>query len=236
VAYVTEKHLQSRYPPNPRAFTTHYSSADLSDEAFVSRPRLHQKKTGPHRLVAVGSMAQRYKNYDVLMGAVRECVAAGSDLILTIVGEGKHGGELERLSSSLALDDRVVFTGELPGSEAVRRVLANADLFVHPSRAEGLPRVVIEAMAQGLPCIASTIGGTPELLPSEDMVAPGDVEALSAKIREVLSDPGRMDRMSDRNLAKARQYHQHVLQERRNQLYRYVRKCTEEHRRGRDRN
>jgi glycosyltransferase involved in cell wall biosynthesis len=228
VAYVTERHLQRRYPPNSRAFTTHYSSADLTRTAYAFAPRRHGAKTGPFRLVAVGSMEQRYKGHDVLIEAVRECVAAGTDLTLTLVGDGKHRPELESLATSLAVDGRVTFTGELPGEEAVRRVLADSDLFVHASRAEGLPRVVIEAMAQAMPCVASTVGGTPELLLAEDMVAPGDVTGLAKKIRAVHGDPGRMDRMSERNLTRARRYHRLLLQAKRDAFFRYVRRCTEE--------
>ena len=232
VAYVTERHLQRRYPPNPRAFTTHYSSADLTEAAYAAAPRRHQAKTGPFRLVAVGSMEQRYKGYDVLVEAVRECVAAGSDLTLTLVGDGKHRPEFESLAVGLSANGRVTFTGELPGDEAVRRVLADSDLFVHPSRAEGLPRVVIEAMAQALPCVASTAGGTSELLPAEDMVAPGDKTGLAERIRAVQRDPARMDRMSERNLTRARQYHRLVLQARRDAFFRHVRRCTEEYASG----
>jgi glycosyltransferase involved in cell wall biosynthesis len=173
-------------------------------------------------------MEQRYKGYDVLIEAVRECVASGSDLTLTLVGDGKHRPELESLAAGLSVNGRVTFTGELPGDEAVRLVLADSDLFVHPSRAEGLPRVVIEAMAQALPCVASTVGGTPELLLAEDMVAPGDVMGLAEMIRAVQRDPARMDRMSERNLTRARQYHRLVLQARRDAFFRYVRCRTEE--------
>ena len=235
VAYVTEHHLQRRYPPNPRAFTTHYSSADLPDAVFAVAPRRYERQTVPCRLVAVGAMAQRYKAYDVLLRAARQCVEEGLDLTLTLVGDGRHRLELEALAATLSLGGRVTFAGELPGEEAVRRVLAESDVFVHPSKAEGLPRVVIEAMAQGLPCIASTVGGTPELLPAEDMVAPGDTEGLATRIQAVLGDPERMTKMSERNLAKAREYHQNVLRERRAVLFRHVRRCTEEYARRRAR-
>jgi glycosyltransferase involved in cell wall biosynthesis len=228
VAYVTECHLQRRYPPNPNAFTTCYSSADLTEAAYAAGPRRPEAHTGPFRLVAVGSMEQRYKGYDVLIEAVRECVAAGSDLTLTLVGDGKHRPELESQAAGLSVSSRATFTGELAGAEVVRQVLADSDLFVHPSRAEGLPRVVIEAMAQALPCVASTAGGTSELLPAEDMVAPGDATELAEKIRAVLKDPARMARMSGRNLIKARQYHRLVLQARRDAFFRHVRHCTEE--------
>jgi hypothetical protein len=228
VAYVTELYLQRRYPPGPCAFTTHYSSADLTDEAFAASPPCFSAGTEPCRLVAVGTMEQRYKGQDVLLHAVRRCVEAGTDLTLVLVGDGRHRPELEALSDVLGLSGRVTFAGELPGAEAVRRVLAGSRLFVHPSRAEGLPRVVIEAMAQALPCIATTVGGTPELLPPDDMVPPGDAAALAWKICSVLADRERLSRMSQRNLARAREYHRSLLQSRREELFHRVRLCTEE--------
>ena len=102
-----------------------------------------------------------------------------------------------------------------------------ADLFVLPSYQEGLPRAMVEAMARSLPCIGSTVGGIPELLQPEDMVPPGDAVALANKIREVVTDRDRMARMSARNLEKAKDYRNEVLQERRNEFYRYVREQTE---------
>jgi glycosyltransferase involved in cell wall biosynthesis len=86
---------------------------------------------------------------------------------------------------------------------------------------------MVEAMARALPCIGSTVGGIPELLPAEDIVPPGDVVALATKIREVVTNPERMARMSARNLEKAHNYQDNVLREKRNAFYRYVRERTE---------
>jgi glycosyltransferase involved in cell wall biosynthesis len=109
----------------------------------------------------------------------------------------------------------------------VRAALDHADLFVLPSRTEGLPRAMIEAMARALPCIGSTVGGIPELLPPEDLVPPGDAAALARKIREVVCDPDRMARMSARNLEQARQYREDALSGRRIAFYQRVREVTE---------
>jgi glycosyltransferase involved in cell wall biosynthesis len=115
----------------------------------------------------------------------------------------------------------------LPAGQAVRDELDAADLFVLPSRTEGLPRAMIEAMARGLPSLGSTVGGIPELLPPEDMVPPGDVTALARKIREVIVTPNRMQAMSERNLAKAQEYHADILQKRRHEFYSRIRRVTE---------
>jgi glycosyltransferase involved in cell wall biosynthesis len=109
----------------------------------------------------------------------------------------------------------------------VRAELDAADLFALPSRQEGLPRAMVEAMARGLPCLGSTVGGIPELLPAEDMVPPGDARALARKIREMVTAPGRMALMSARNLEKARGYREEALAGRRQAFYRHVREMTE---------
>jgi glycosyltransferase involved in cell wall biosynthesis len=150
------------------------------------------------------------------------------DLELTIVGGGQHLREMEARAAALGIGSLVHFTGNLATGQAVRAELDRADLFTLPSRQEGLPRAMIEAMARGLPAIGSTVGGIPELLPADDLFPPNDVPALAAKIREVLGDPERMARASARNLAKAREYSQEVLTPRRQALYTHVRTRTEE--------
>jgi len=223
VAYVTEHVLQRVYPPSSQAFVTHYSSISLPDKYIADKPR---EVKGPGiRIVAVGSMARKYKRFDILIEAVRRCLAAGLDLQLTLIGDGRYRAFLEAMARDLG--SRVTFVGELPGSDAVRERLLEADLFVLPSANEGLPRALIEAMAVGLPCIGTTVGGVPELLPAEDMVPPGDVEALAAKIYEVAVNPARMKEMSARNLKTARKYADSEIGKRRQAMYRYLREYTE---------
>ncbi len=231
-AYVTQSALQRRYPPDPNAFSTHYSSVELPDGAFATVSRPPRKEIGTFTLICVGTLSQLYKAQDVLINAVAVDLKEGLDLKLVLVGDGKHRGELEMQTKKLGLEERVCFRGRLTSSESVRAELAQADLFVLPSRSEGLPRAVIEAMAQALPCIASTVGGIPELLPPEDMVPPENVTALAAKIREVVTNPERMARMSARNLEKAKDYREETLRDRRNDFYRYLRDQTKAWRQG----
>jgi glycosyltransferase involved in cell wall biosynthesis len=223
-AYVTKEALQQRYPcPN---FSVGVSDVDLPERALVYSSRL-PRQGGTFNLIFVGTMAQLYKAPDVLINAVAACVQEGIELKLTLIGDGKHRSELEARAKSLGLGERVSFLGQLSGGDAVMAQLDIADLFVLPSHQEGLPRAMVEAMARALPCIGSTVGGIPELLPPEDMVPSGDVAALARKIREVVTDPDRMARMSARNLEKATEYTDEVLREQRNEFYRYVREMTE---------
>jgi len=224
-AYVTQQSLQQRYPcPH---YSVGISDVDLTEETLKISPRPIRQLPSSWTLIFIGSLAQLYKAPDVLINSVATCVQGGLDLKLVIVGDGKHRGELEHQAKVLGLEDRVCFLGQLPSGDAVYKELDQADLFILPSRSEGLPRAMIEAMARALPCIGSTVGGIPELLAAEDMVPPGDVAALANKIQEVVTDPERMAKMSARNLQKAQEYTNKVLQAQRIAFYQYVREQTE---------
>src|SRR6202042_2877537 len=98
------------------------------------------------------------------------------------------------------IEAQVEFVGSVTAGEPVRHELDQADLFILPSRAEGVPRAMLEAMARGLPCIGSSIGGIPELLHKEDLVPADDPAALAKVIATVFADQSRLARMSARNL------------------------------------
>ena len=222
VSYVTARALQHRYPPAPTAFSTHYSSVELPDYAFLSSPRSFQDMGRKVRLITVSMLGHLYKSPDVLIDALSICTRANLNLDLTVVGEGRYRTKLMHQAMALGLTDRVHFRGLLPAGDVVRAQLDQAHLFILPSRQEGLPRALIEAMARALPCIGSTVGGIPELLRPEDMVPPGDAVALAHKIQEVLGSIERMARMSARNLEKSREYRESLLRERRSSFYRHV--------------
>jgi glycosyltransferase involved in cell wall biosynthesis len=227
VSYVTRAALQHRYPPAESAFSTYYSDVELPDAAFAPTSRGYQKEQTRFILIHVGTMSQLYKAQDVLIDAIAICLQEGLDLKLTLVGDGQYRTALEAQVQRLGLDSRVSFQGQLASGAAVRSQLQQSDLFVLPSHQEGLPRAMVEAMAQGLPCIGSTVGGIPELLPMEDMVPPGDAIALAQKIREIVTCPERMVQQSARNLEKAHEYQEEHLVERRLAFYRSVRDQTE---------
>ena len=173
-------------------------------------------------------MLRLYKAQDVLIEAIGICRNKKLNIKLVLVGDGDMRPILEKKVEELRLTDSVEFTGELLFGDAVRAQLDKADIFVLPSRQEGLPRAMIEAMARGLPCIGATIGGIPELLPPEDMVPPNDAGILADRIIEVLSDAERMERMSARNLGIAKEYQQDVLIHRKIELLRCLKTKTEE--------
>lgn len=225
-AYVTAAALQQRYPPAPDAFSTYYSSIVLTDDCFAPLPRPFNSAANGRTLVFVGTLDNLSKGVDTLIAALGRCAAAGLNLNALIVGGGKYRASLVEMAAQAGVGDRVHFCGWQPAGAGVRNQLDRGDLFVLPSRQEGLSRATLEAMARALPCIATTVGGTGEILPAEDLVAPNDPVALAQKIREVVSDPARMARMSARNLATARAYHEQELSRRWTALYRHLREVT----------
>jgi len=223
-AYVTQDALQRRYPcPN---LSIGASDVELPEEAFVQQARSILRGKHSFSIVTVGTLAHLYKAADVLLDAIAICLGRGLDVNLTIVGDGRHRLQLEAQAKRLRIQDRVRFVGTVPAGLAVRSILDSADLFCLPSRADGLPRALLEAMARALPCLGSRVGGVPELLVPEDMVHPGDALALASKIQEVLTHPERMAKMSERNLAKAQQYREPELLSRRLEFYNVVKDKT----------
>jgi glycosyltransferase involved in cell wall biosynthesis len=227
IHYVTESALQERYPAAPNAYTIAFPNA-LIDSAFADVAILQERfrRFGPNRAIRIGfigSLAQMYKGPDVLLCASSLCRARGRHFELVMVGDGRYAEQMNGLAKRLGVEDRTQFVPRLPSGEPVFDFLNSIDLFVMPSRAEGLPRALVEAMARGCPCIGSNIGGIPELLAPEDLVPPNNPEALAQKILEVTANPERMKAMSERNLARAKQFDPEVLRDARLAFYRYVR-------------
>src|SRR5262249_2479168 len=152
---------------------------------------------------------------------------------LDLIGDGKHRTEMERLAADLGLGGRVRFLGQAPPGQPIREYLDRADLFVLPSRSEGLPRAMVEAMARSLPCLGSNARGLPELLAPEDLVPAGNWRALAHKIREVLSSPERLQAMAVRNLDRSREYSAERLAGRRRAFLDQIRRSTAEWAAGR---
>jgi len=227
--YITQSYLQRLYPSY--CWSISCSDVTLPEEAIISeaeqmkRIRLIKEAVNGHksfRICHAGTMAALYKAQDVLIEAVSICLGRGLNMELTLLGDGKYRKYFENKARELRIADNVIFLGQLPPGQAVRNQLDRADIFVLPSLTEGQGMVLIEAMARGLPCVASDVGGIPELLDAEDLVPPGDAQSLAKKIEEVVGDFERLKRMSLRNLKKAREYSETELSSRRVEFYKRV--------------
>lgn len=219
VSYVTEQALQARYPAKPGAYTIGASTIDLSPDHFASH---HKAPSSLRNFVYVGTLETLQKGPDTLIKAFAKFYQRYPDATLTLVGDGRERSELERLIKELGVSQAVTITGTVVAGDPVREKLDAADMFVLPSRGEGLPRSMIEAMARGLPCIGTHIGGIAELLPENLRVAPGDELALSQLMLSLAQRPQQLKEMAKRNLSIALKYLASNLQPRRKKFYEEV--------------
>jgi glycosyltransferase involved in cell wall biosynthesis len=151
------------------------------------------------RIAFVGSHWQ-IKGLDVLLGAVYRLVAGGLDVTLAVAGEDRSpgAGRMRRMCERLALGDRVRFAGRL-GRGELAALLWHSDVLALPSRQEAFGVAALEALAAGVPVVASRVGGLPEIVrDGRDgvLVEAEDPAALAGAIAEVLGDDRRRREMA----------------------------------------
>jgi glycosyltransferase involved in cell wall biosynthesis len=163
------------------------------------------------KLVMAVARLSLEKGIDVLLKAWAEVSALHPVLKLIIAGQGPLGSSLKELRQDLRLADSVEFVGSIPNLSEQWR---NADLFVLPSRTEGLSNALLEAMSYGLPCIATNVGGNFELIAEDEqkkimpgkfiigrnglLVNPDDVEGLSEAILYLIGNELERQEMGNR--------------------------------------
>jgi colanic acid/amylovoran biosynthesis glycosyltransferase len=191
-----------------RSAPIHLVRYGIEPSAYPFRAReLHAN--GPVRTLCVASL-QTYKGHAVLLTALARGGGRLRRIELDLVGSGELRQELERLAERLGLAARIRFLGARTENQVIEH-LDQADLFVLPSivdsegSMEGLPNVLIEALACGLPVVTTRLSGIPELVidgVTGALATPGDPDALAAALERVLDDPGAARRWAEAGRAK----------------------------------
>jgi len=159
----------------------------VDPEAFSPRPF----RANPQRLniLCVGRLAP-VKAQHILIGAIDSLRRDCPSVQLHLVGGGPDRQALEAEAQARLLGDTVIFHGFTP-QDKLDELYRNADIFALPSFAEGVPGVLMEAMAMGIPCVSTWITGIPELIRNGVdgfLVAPSDVGAFADAIRKLIED------------------------------------------------
>ena len=159
------------------------------DPAVYDRPAVPASEGCGPRLLFVGRLAA-VKGLPMLLDAAAALAAEHPGLRLTIVGDGPDRAWLEARAAELGIGAQVVFTGYRSQAE-VADALTETDVFVLPSFAEGVPVVLMEAMAARVPVVATRVAGVAELVEdgvSGHLVPPGDAETLTGALRRIMGD------------------------------------------------
>jgi glycosyltransferase involved in cell wall biosynthesis len=159
--------------------------------ADIDRPRVRAQlgfRADDHVMTMVGTF-KRQKGHRHLVEALAQLAGEHPELHLLFVGDGELMPVIDAQVRDAGLTERVHFLGSRRDVDAI---LAASDTFVLPSLWEGLSVALVEAMASGLPIVATDVSGTNEVMVDDStgrLVPPGDAEALAAAIRDVLADP-----------------------------------------------
>lgn len=219
--YVTEHYLQKIYPTSLGATISHASNVELPEfDQTVLNQHVEILTQSKNKLKygMIGNLDVHYKGYDIALKALAIAKDKIPDFELHFVGAGE-GKAVKQLAKELNLDNHLVFNGKLPSGDSVFKYLDSLDVYLHPSRTEGLPRALIEAMGRGCPCLASTAGGIPELLNKQYLHNPGDYKTLSKQILELLNSKEKQQKAATTNFNKAKDYTVEVLTQRRNEFW-----------------
>ena len=217
VAYVTKKSLQQRYPLHNGQLTASYSSADIPDSFFCGQR--NYTKRNEYIISHVASIVKNNAkgNKEVVDVAVR-LREKGISVKLIFVGKGPFMEWIATYAEQNDFRDKVEFAGEV-NQQKLLEILNMSDLMLFPSKSEGLPRVIIEAMATGLPCVASNVGGIPELLPANDIYAPTDVEGMASRVHQILKKSDVYEKESELMVINSAEYKKDILQAKRIAFY-----------------
>jgi glycosyltransferase involved in cell wall biosynthesis len=224
LSYVTQYSLQERYPPNPSAFDTHYSSIQLDQSDFNKRVKYSLSR--PMKIVCIGNLTQPYKGCDFMLEALAQLQKQQLNCHVTWVGGGYLLTEMQQLAKQLGVDSHVEFLGNLASRELIRKQLDQADVFILTSRQEGLPRVLIESMARALVCIATNVGGVKELI-SKDLIIERDNKHQLVEVIERVSQISSQQLLdiATTNYNKALEYKEQSLSKRRQAMYQHLKEA-----------
>ena len=181
------RHLRARFPRAVQRLHLVRNGLELERFPYLPRPEMRQAP----QVLAVGRLVEK-KGFALLIDAIAALREAGTEMTASIVGDGPLREELAARIAEHGLEDRVELLGPRT-QEEVRALLQEADLFAAPfviaedGNADGLPTVLLEAMASGIPCIAADVTAVGEVIRTGEtggLIPCDDAPALAAALRE----------------------------------------------------
>jgi len=226
VSYVTSNYLQQKYPSysikyseDDKHFDCHYSSVKLEDYNYVKKDWNKNDIPKEFKIIHIGYMDSNRKGHKILIKSIKNVIQQGYSIKAIFIGDGKMKEEFIELADNLNIKNKINFFGATNNKKLIVDFLKKSHLFVLPSKSEGLPRVIIEAMAASTPCIASNADGIPELVDDEFIIESNLPKDYANKIIELINNWPKMIEVSRSNYKKSLEFHKDKLKNKRNSFY-----------------
>lgn len=217
--YVSKEFLQRRYPSKGNTLGCSDVSLASLDESVLEHRINKINQMLEDKPVVIGTAAAvnvRYKGQEYVIKAISQLNREGFNFEYHLAGGGDDSA-LKSVAQKYNVSDKVKFLGTLPHKE-VFGYLDNLDIYIQPSKLEGLPRALIEAMSRGCPSLGSKTGGIPELLNQDFIFDVGSVDKICELLRKM--DKSIILKEAKRSFEKAKEYDKYLLDKKREAFYR----------------
>jgi len=218
--YVTEKFLQKRYPCN--GLTEHASNVCIEKvpncilESRMDKIESYTKET-PINLVTTAAVSVRYKGQEYVIRALRKLnKELGFNYHYYMIGAGDQLF-LKNVAKQAGVEEYIHFMGALP-HDKVTETLDKMDIYIQPSKQEGLPRALIEGMSRALPAVGTRVAGIPELLTDDYLVKKASVNDIVDVLSQRMNKEN-MKLQARNNFAKASGYTLDIINARRQAFF-----------------
>lgn len=223
VLYVTDQFLQRRYPNSGHHVgVTDVVLGEADPQALAKRlERTSRQQSGaPLILGTAAGLDVPYKGQAYVVRAIALLKSKGLHFKYQLIGKG-NGNAIKRLAKELGVEEQVEVIGQIPHNR-VFAFFDEIDIYVQPSKQEGLPRSMVEAMSRACPCIGSNAGGIPELLDDDCVFPKGNYRRL-AEILEHFSQKKLLEQ-AKRNYELSLKFELSLMEKKRHEFYEDFRK------------
>lgn len=217
VVYVTTKFLQNRYPTQGKSISCSNVMLDQCDYESILHKRLDhinsKKESTTVSIATVGAVDVPYKNQEAVIKALGILKKNNKNRFIYNVIGGGNNERLKKISERCGVSESVVFYGSIDHSQ-IFNILDEIDIYIQPSKQEGLPRSLIEAMSRGCTCYGSRVAGIPELLQPEFIFSISKSPEEIAKLLESYNI-NLATVQAERNVIESKKYSSEILEKRR---------------------
>jgi len=214
--YVTKKFLQSRYPSSGKSIgCSDVEIPALNENILEKRLKKIKGSKVPYVLGTVAALDVPYKGQKDVIRAIGLLKKQGIFIKYKLVGQGETG-DLEKAIINSDVNDLVEIIGPLPHDE-IFDFFENIDIYIQPSKQEGLPRALVEAMSKACPALGARTAGIPELIPEECIFKPGDIDQICNKLKDI--DQFCLENQATLNFNVSKDYEAEKLENRRRGFY-----------------